>query len=578
VAVGGAPSGERPDAAGSASAPGAMTAMAALVAVSLAFFVVRLYAAARVGFGDSEALYAAYAAHPQPAYLDHPGMIGVVARAIGLGRPPVPWPAHVATAVLATAFPWLMFVACRTCGAPRERAAAAALVVALVPEMAIGLFALTPDLLLALCWTAVLALVAAGLRAAPRGAAAAACFAAAGVLAGIAAASKITGVLLWAALLLTYARRPARAHARTVAPWLGLAAGALVFAPVVAFEARAGWPMLRHRLVDTQGAAGISLRNAGALFFGQLVYLSPVTAGLAFTAARNLWQKGRPGLSRAGKPRSLPWQRSPISEQGRPRAQDSVTTWLRAATFVPAVILVPLCLWSRVAEPHWLAPALLALAPAAARVPTTTGHPAFSGRWVRAACVIGFCLIALVHAWVLIPAAVRLAPAATYDPRLDITNELFGWPDVTSVVRAELRHLPPDAAVAAPHWVLCAQLEAALHGEADVGCNTPVEDDFDRWLPRAQWRARDALVWVTDARFPFPPPGSDRVLLRSTVFRVERADRTVRTFTIAVYAREAGARRSPPRGTSIAGSMPSSAEALRRAIASGLRAPPGSTW
>jgi hypothetical protein len=543
--------GARPDAAGAQSegagarseAAKPASALAGLLAVSCVLLVVRLYAAGHVGFGDSEALYAAYAAHPQPAYLDHPGMVGLVARAIGGGRPPSPWQAHVVTAILATAFPWLMFVACRACGAPRERAAAAALVVALVPEMAIGLFALTPDLLLALCWTAVLALVAAGLRASPRGAVAAACFAAAGVLTGVAAASKVTGVLLAAALVLTYASRPARAHARTVSPWLGLAAGVLVFAPVAMFEARTGWPMLRHRLVDTQGAAGPSLRNAAALVFGQLAYLSPVTAVLAYKAARTLWGQGRPELSRTAKPISLPWQRSPISEVGGPRAGDPVTTWLRTATFVPGAVLVPLCLWSRVAEPHWLAPALLALAPAAARTAATPDPREPSRRWIRAACATGFALIAAVHAWVLLPAAVRLAPEATYDPRLDIANELYGWPDVTSAVRAELRHMPPDAAVAAPHWVLCAQLEAALHGEAAVGCDTPVEDDFDRWLPRSDWRSRDALVWVTDARFSSSPPGADRVLLRSTTLRIEREDRVVRTFTIAVYAREANALR-----------------------------------
>ena len=35
-----------------------------------------------IGFGDSEALYACYAMHPQPAYLDHPGLIGVIMQII----------------------------------------------------------------------------------------------------------------------------------------------------------------------------------------------------------------------------------------------------------------------------------------------------------------------------------------------------------------------------------------------------------------------------------------------------------------------------------------------------------------
>jgi hypothetical protein len=58
---------------------------AALAVLSAALLAVRLVAAERVGFGDSEALYAAYAVHPQPAYLDHPGMIGLMAHALGGG-------------------------------------------------------------------------------------------------------------------------------------------------------------------------------------------------------------------------------------------------------------------------------------------------------------------------------------------------------------------------------------------------------------------------------------------------------------------------------------------------------------
>src|ERR1700761_663250 len=78
-----------------------------LAALSGLLLVVRLLASSRVGFGDSEALYAAYALHPQPAYLDHPGLIGLVARAIGGGVTPLaPETVHHVTAVVATLVPW----------------------------------------------------------------------------------------------------------------------------------------------------------------------------------------------------------------------------------------------------------------------------------------------------------------------------------------------------------------------------------------------------------------------------------------------------------------------------------------
>ena len=78
---------------------GAREPAIALALASAALLAVRLYAASHVGFGDSEALYACYALHPQPAYLDHPGLIGVIARVIGGGVQVTPETAHHVTAV-----------------------------------------------------------------------------------------------------------------------------------------------------------------------------------------------------------------------------------------------------------------------------------------------------------------------------------------------------------------------------------------------------------------------------------------------------------------------------------------------
>lgn len=484
-------------------------------AASAALFAVRLIAAGHVGFGDSEALYASYALHPQPAYLDHPGLVGLLARLVGSGTAPSPLRAHRVTAVLATAFPWSLALACRAAGAKWRRAFTAALIAALAPEIAVGLFALTPDLLLALSWTCALALAALALRSAPGSVRAALAFAGAGLMAGIATASKSTGLTLFVALAATYASPPARAHARSFAPWAGLAAGGWGVAPVVLFEAHAGWPMLRHRLIDTQTTAGLSMRNAGALLGGQLVYLSPLIAWLAAFAVREAWR-------------------------GRGDAVGRLLGWSFAA---PAAALLPLCLWSRVAEPHWMAPAFLALGVAAARAPWAP-----SRRLVATSCALAAIPVAAVHAWVLIPSAVRLAPAS-YDPRLDLSNELFGWPEVVAAVREEAVAFTPDEpvgagpenlAVVGPHWVICAQLEAALRDELRVGCNTPILDDFDAWWPRARWRAADVVVWVSDGRFGPPALDSHRAL-RSREVRIERAGRTIRVFTITVLASRAQA-------------------------------------
>lgn len=504
--------------------------LAALIAASIALLAIRAAVALRIGYGDSEALYASYALHPQLAYLDHPGLIGFVARAIGGGTAPAACRAHAATAVLATLVPWEAALVCRACGAAWRRCFGAALIVAVVPEMAIGLFALTPDLPLCVAWLGALGFAAAALRSNPGERRAAAAFVAAGLCGGVATAAKVTGGLLLLAMAVAYSSNAARAHRRTPAPWVGLVAGGLVVAALVAFESETGWAMLRHRLVDTQATAGISIRNVGALVGGQALYLSPLVAVVATVAARAAW-KGR---------------------------RDAVGSLLWAATAIPAGVLAALCLWSKVAEPHWLAPAWLALVPAGARAAAAPGR-----RLLVAAGGLSAVLVLAVHAWVLVPMLARVVP--DYDARIDIANELYGWPEVVRAVRDEAARASgsasdsDDLAVVGPHWVICAQLEAALGGRLRVGCDTPITDDFDTWWPRKRWRAAQVLIWVTDARFGPPPSLRDYALVRERDVHVERAGREVRAFVIATLERRAaetgkpwrrlrpGAARSSPR-------------------------------
>jgi hypothetical protein len=476
----------------------------ALVAVSAALLVLRLFAARTVGFGDSEALYAAYALHPQSGYLDHPGLVGLVARTIGGGTAPTPQGAHRITAVLATALPLIMAWTCTVCGAPWPRALAAGVVVALVPEIGVGLFALTPDLLLSFAWTMSIAAAASAVGARPRSGEASFWFAIAGLMAGVASASKVTGALLFATLATTYWLPPCRAHSRSLAPWAGLAAGAVVPLPIVAFEASSGWPMLRHRLVDTQSGAGLSVRNLGATIGGQIAYLSPLVAVLACLAVIAAW-RGR---------------------------RDPIGALLFTTFAIPLGLLLPLCLWSRTAEPHWLAPSLLALVPAAARDPMAAPR-----RLVVASSILSGAIVICMHAWVLIPGVSALAPVWS-DPRLDISNELYGWPEVVRAAREEIaaRRLsgaPEDlVATVGPHWVICAQLEAGLRGDALVGCNTPVRDDFDDWVPRSRWNDAESLLWVTDTRFGPAPKLPGRVPSRSRQISIRRGSRIVRVFTL----------------------------------------------
>ncbi len=498
----------------------------ALAAVSALMLGLRVVATQRVGFGDSEALYAAYALHDQPAYLDHPGFIGLLARAIGGGTAPTPTMAHVYTTIAATLFPLVVAATAHVLGAPLTRAFAAGIAVAVVPEIAIGLFALTPDLPLAFMWVGALGFAGVALSSTPTSSRAAVGFLATGLALGIAASTKVSGATLAIAVVATVASKPGRRHARTIWPYVGLIVAAIVVAPVVFFEARTGATMLHHRLVETQVTAGVSLRNAAAIVVGQLAYLSPVFAVAMVYVASDLLRR---------------------------RDRDVIDTLLLAAFAAPIALLLPLCLWSRVAEPHWLAPAFLALPIyAARRVGMRTTHapqapralPRLTPGFGRVAVASSLAMVLAVHAWVLIPGLVKLLPASA-DPRVDIANELYGWPTVTRAVLEALDDAKaqegPDSnvVVVGPHWVICAQLHAALAENASVGCATPIPDDFDRWLPRPVWQRSDVVIYVTDTRFEshLDTLLPDYAVARSQGLTITRGGRTSRSFRIVTLVR-----------------------------------------
>ncbi len=222
---------------------------------------------------------------------------------------------------------------------------------------------------------------------------------------------------------------------------------------------------------------------------------------------------------------------------------------------MPLVPLVALSLWSPVAEPHWIAPALLALPLHAARRAASSrafGASAapsartsgVSTRWLRAGAGVAATFTVLAHAWVLVPSSARLLPADA-DPKLDIASELYGWKTALDAVHDEMKLAATpfdpegrEVVVVGPHWTVCAQLHAGLPGIA-VGCATPIRDDFDDWLPRSQWRAAESVLFVTDNReggnggeqLPnHVPIAQSRVV-------VYRGGRVARVFQLYLYGR-----------------------------------------
>ncbi len=486
------------------------------LAITVLLLALRLVLSQAMGYGDSEALYASYALFKQATYLDHPGLIGWVGRWIAdADGVPSPITAHRLTTAAALALPWIGGIAARAAGASSRGIMWTVVALAVTPELAVGLFAYTPDVLLGLCWVASLAAALDALRAEPRSTRSLGGTVAAFGLAALGTTAKVSGVLLLGALLLTWLSKGERERWRTSAPWAGVLCASLVTAPLVVREAGLGWPMLQHRLVATQAGFGPTLRNVGALIGGQLLYVTPFVLFGAVLVARDLVRTHRQDGA-AGK-------------------------LLLHATWLPAVVLSVLMVLSKVAEPHWLAPAYVALA-IHLGLRVDREPPIVSRRLAITSVATSLAAIALVFAVVRYPVLPKVL-GNRYVARYDLTNDLFAWQEGNRLVRdalQEARELGPEAVtVVGPHWVVCAQVQAGVGNGARVGCETDVGDDFQGWHPRSVWEGARTLLYVTDDRFEvdlrkrFP----DRAIQSVSRVSVRRGGVVVRTIRVTRLGR-----------------------------------------
>jgi hypothetical protein len=188
-------------------------------------------------------------------------------------------------------------------------------------------------------------------------------------------------------------------------------------------------------------------------------------------------------------------------------------------------------------------------------------------RVARSAVAFGLAAAMLAWLWVGTPLAPRYL-GSRYVPKYDLATDLYAWEGAKLALAEEVEQAGQedhDVAIVAPHWIVCAQVHAALGAGVPVGCESPHGDDFGTWYPRRSWATAATLIYVSDDRFPSPAADRfpDRAAVSARRFLVHRGGRAVRTIRMTRLDRKAVASASRGDGYSAAVAASRSSPARR---------------
>ena len=469
--------------------------------VTLALTAVRAGLAAWVPLGDDEGYYWVWSRHLAAGYYEHPPLVAWLvagsAHLFGVSLLAIRLPFVIAGTLCAVT---LRALVRETTGDPRL-AETSSLVAQVVPVF-LGLgFLVIPDAPLLLFW--LLACRAFWNMAHARGR----------------GSSLLLGLALGGALLSKYVAALALVSAAGYAlarRECGLLRGfpaacgvaALVFAPVLGWNATHGWASFRYQFLTRHDAPGFDLVRLGMFLGSQWLYLSPLL--FVFVAAAGL---------RVG-----PWKPGPGARGER------FLWWLGAPT--AAVFLATAAFTDF--KPNWPAPAYLTLIPL-----SLLGLERWRARALRLATWIGRITVALAVTFALVPAIHLLHPIVRLPRGADPTADMRGWPRIADQVRRALADLGPGAEaggpfIAAGRYALASRLEFYLPGHPTTVCLNPGRDAYDDWQRLDDLRGRD-FVFVASDRFPTPPQRLVAVDSSWIFTRVRTSSEAQETFGVTIY-------------------------------------------
>jgi len=457
----------------------------------IGFTIFRLVLVNKFGLGVDESHYLLYSRKLAWGYFDHPPMVAFLAALttpLGNGVLFVRLGPIICTAVSLILLRYLALTLYRD----ESIAFWAALTLHLMPYQQVLMVGLLPDATLNLFWCGTLLAVWQAMKTGRWS-----LWILTGLLFGGALLSKYHGMLL-ALCLLGYLITSSehRYWLAKIQPWAAVMIGLVVFAPNIIWNAQHEWISYSYQLGQGSGD-GLSFGDFFTAIGGQLAAWSPLIFGLLIAA----------GLV--------------LARQKKINSNDRFVIW----TSIPVFVFFCLTGLTSKVLPHWTTVGWWTGSIAVVRVVLQkVSQPGKSARrwhrWTLASAVTGFLLSALLYLSLFLPltqpvytwardvslklnrqfAAVK--PLKPFEPRNDISNDLFGWPEIAARVEAIREQMPhPEKTFVFSHrFFKASQIGVYLHPDTVVTSLHRKFDQYHLWFAAPQHTGWNALFVVDHRR------------------------------------------------------------------------------
>ncbi|MBU3916574.1 glycosyltransferase family 39 protein [bacterium] len=383
-----------------------------VICLLLIVTLIRLFFIVKLNLGDDEAYFWECGQHFDWSYLDHPPMAALISWLFTfiLGNNEVG--VRLGPLLFSSLFLFLIYRLTYQLFNNYRVSFYSTLLLSIMPIFSVGGIMLAPDAFLSFFWTLAIVLFYTIIKTGK-----ATYWYLLGIVWGLGMLSKYNmGVLPISIGLFLILSPKNRFWFLRIEIWIGLLIGALVFSPVIIWNTLRGFPSLAFHLVERNASFSFSIEPLLIYLVGQLTYLSPLVFILCMASLIYLIKKAF-------------------------KEKDETSLFIVSMSLPYLLVFSIACSLSPTAKPHW---------PAMGYIPLFCAIPwlwekewKFEQWWKKIFKPLPVLLTAFAITFVFLTQT--LYPIMEIDPELDMTNELYGWPEAGERIQKEYDRLSKEA-------------------------------------------------------------------------------------------------------------------------------------